>query len=212
MTQFRQKLGSCPPIPLSSAAYLPIAFDNLVYGHRDLVKWGPFEEGDITDSARLDGVMEKYQPDAVLHFAGFAYVGESVQKPDKYYRNNVVGSLTLLESMIKHRIHKIVFSSTCSTYGDPQSLPKSEDHIQTPVNPYGQSKLIVEKMLRDFDTAYRLKSILLRYFNAAGTDPDGETGEDHTPETHLIPQVLDAALGIRRNLEIIRTTNETDKI
>ena len=100
MTQFRQKLGSCPPIP----GYLPIAFDNLVYGHRDLVKWGPFEEGDITDSTRLDGVMEKYQPDAVLHFAGFAYVGESVQKPDKYYRNNVVGSLTLLESMIKHRI------------------------------------------------------------------------------------------------------------
>ena len=132
MTQFPQKLGSCPPIPLSSADYLPIAFDNLVYGHRDLVKWGPFEEGDITDSTGLDDVMEKYQPDAVLHFAGFAYVGESVQEPDKYYRNNVVGSLTLLESMIKHRIHKIVFSSTCSTHGDPQSLPIAEDHIQTP--------------------------------------------------------------------------------
>jgi UDP-arabinose 4-epimerase len=112
MTQFRQKLGSCPPILPGSAGYLPIAFDNLVYGHRDLVKWGPFEEGDITDSTRLDDVMEKYQPDAVLHFAGFAYVGESVQKPDKYYRNNVGGSLTLLESMIKHRIHKIVFSSS----------------------------------------------------------------------------------------------------
>ena len=108
---------------------------------------GPFENGDITDSTRLDDVMEKYQPDAVLHFAGFAYVGESVQKPDKYYRNNVVGSLTLLESMIKHRIRKIVFSSTCSTYHDPQSLPISEDHIQTRVNPYGQRKLIVEKML-----------------------------------------------------------------
>ena len=104
MTQFRQKLGSCPLIPPGSAAYLPIAFDNLVYGHRDLVKWGPFEEGDITDSTRLDDVMEKYQPDAVLHFAGFAYVGESVQRPDKYYRNNVCGSLTLLESMIKHNV------------------------------------------------------------------------------------------------------------
>lgn len=190
-------IGSHACKALSEAGYLPIAFDNLAYGHRDFVKWGPFEEGDITDSKRLDGVMEKYQPDAVLHFAGFAYVGESVQKPDKYYRNNVVGSLTLLESMIKHRIHKIVFSSTCSTYGDPQSLPISEDHIQTPVNPYGQSKLIVEKMLRDFDTAYGLKSISLRYFNAAGADPEGETGEDHTPETHLIPLVLDAALGIR---------------
>ena len=104
----------------------------MVYGHRDLVKWGPLEEGDITDSTGLDDVMEKYQPDAVLHFAGFAYVGESVQEPDKYYRNNVVGSLTLHESMIKHRIHKIVFSSTCSTHGDPQSLPIAEDHIQTP--------------------------------------------------------------------------------
>ena len=118
-------IGSCPLIP----AYLPIAFDNLVYGHRDLVKWGPFEEGDIADSTRLDGVMEKYQPDAVLHFAGFAYVGESVQKPDKYYRNNVVGSLTLLESMIKHRMHKIVFSSTCSTYGDNITAKRPGDGI-----------------------------------------------------------------------------------
>ncbi|MFZ4439568.1 MAG: NAD-dependent epimerase/dehydratase family protein [Syntrophales bacterium] len=134
------------------------------------------------------------------------------QQKNPTNRNNVVCSLTLIESMIKHRIHKIVFSSTCSTYGDPQSLPISEDHIQTPVNPYGQSKLIVEKMLRDFDTAYGLKNISPRYFNAAGDDPDGETGEDHTPETYLIPLVLDAALGIRRNLEIIRTTNETDKI
>ncbi len=138
-------IGSHACKALSRVGYLPIAFDNRVYGHSDFGKWGPFEEGDITDSTRLDGVMEKYQPDAVLHFADFAYVGESVQKPDKYYRNNVVGSLTLLESMIKHRIHKIVFSSTCSTYGDPQSLPISEDYIQNPVNPYGQCKLIVEK-------------------------------------------------------------------
>jgi len=177
-------IGSHACKALNRAGYLTIAFGSLVYGHRDLVKWGFFEEGDITDSTRLDGVMEKYQPDAVLHFAGFAYVGESVRNPDKYYRNNVVGSLTLLESMIKHRIHKIAFSSTCSTYDDPQSLPIAEDHIQTPVNPYGQSKLIVEKMLRDFDTAYGLKSISLRYFNAADADPDSETGEDHTLETH----------------------------
>ena len=117
-------IGSHACKALSGAGYLPIAFDGLVYGHRDLVKWGPFEEGDVTDSTRLDGVMEKYQPDAVLHFAGFAYVGESVQKPDKYYRNDVVGSLTLLESMIKHRIHKIVFSTTCSTndYDTPDGI------------------------------------------------------------------------------------------
>jgi len=190
-------IGSHACKALSGADYLPIAFDNLVYGHRDLVKWGPFEEGDITDSARLDAVMEKYQPDAVLHFAGFAYVGESVQKPVKYYRNNVVGSLTLLVSMIEHRIHKIVISSPCSTYGDPHSIPISEDHIQTPVNPHGQSKLIVEKMLQDFDTAYGLKSISLRYFNAAGANPDGETGEDHAQEKHPISLVRDAAPGGR---------------
>ena len=124
-------IGSHACKALGRAGYLPIAFDNLVYGHRDLVKWGPFEEGDITDSTRLDDVMEKYQPDAVLHFTGFAYVGESVQKPGKYYRNNLVGSRTPLESMIKHRIHKIVFSSPCSPYGDPHSIPISEDHIQT---------------------------------------------------------------------------------
>ena len=195
-------IGSHACKALRRAGYLPIAFDNLVYGHRDLVKWGPFEEGDITDSKRLDSVMEKYQPEAVLHFAGFAYVGESVLVPDKYYRNNVVGSLTLLDSMIKHRIFRIVFSSTCSTYGDPLSIPISEDHIQNPVNPYGQTKLTVEKMLRDFDTAYGIKNISLRYFNAAGADPECETGEDHAPETHLIPLVLDAALGIRPQITI----------
>jgi UDP-arabinose 4-epimerase len=195
-------IGSHACKALNEAGYLPITFDNLIYGHRDFVKWGPFEEGDICDSTRLGGVMEKYQPEAVFHFAGFAYVGESVLMPDKYYRNNVVGSLTLLESMIKYRINKLVFSSTCSTYGVPLSLPISEKHIQNPVNPYGQSKLTIEKMLRDFDTAYGIKSISLRYFNAAGADPQGETGEDHTPETHLIPLVLDAALGIRPRIII----------
>jgi UDP-glucose-4-epimerase GalE len=195
-------IGSHACKALSKAGYLPIAFDNLIYGHRDSVKWGPFEEGDITDSKRLDCLIEKYQPEAVLHFAGFAYVGESMLMPEKYFRNNVVGSLTLLESMIKHRIRKIVFSSTCSTYGDPLSLPISEEHIQNPVNPYGQTKLIIEKMLNDFDVAHGIKSISLRYFNAAGADPDGEIGEDHTPETHLVPLVLDAALGIRPQITI----------
>lgn len=195
-------IGSHACKTLSKAGYLPIAYDNLIYGHRDLVKWGPFEEGDITDSIRLNSVMDKYHPEAVLHFAGYAYVGESVLIPNKYYRNNIVGSLTLLESMLKHRIHRIVFSSTCSTYGSPLSIPISEDHIQNPVNPYGQSKLTIEKMLQDFDTAYDMKSIALRYFNAAGADPDAETGEDHSPETHLIPLVLDAALGIRPHITI----------
>jgi len=195
-------IGSHACKALRQAGYLPIAFDNLSYGHSDLVQWGPFEEGDINDSKRLDVVMEKYQPAAVLHFAGFTYVGESVIMPEKYYRNNVVGSLTLLEAMTRHRISKMVFSSTCATYGVPLSVPLSEEHTQNPVNPYGQSKLTIEKMLRDFDIAYGIKNISLRYFNAAGADPEGATGEDHTPETHLIPLILDAALGIRPQITI----------
>jgi UDP-arabinose 4-epimerase len=195
-------IGSHTCKALSMAGYLPIAYDNLVYGHRDFVKWGPFEQGDIADQDRLQEVIRKYGPEAVVHFAAFAYVGESVEEPAKYYRNNVAGSLTLLEAMRSQGLRKIVFSSSCATYGIPLSLPISENHIQHPVNPYGWSKLVVEQMLKDFDRAYGIRSIALRYFNAAGADPDNEIGEDHSPETHIIPLVLDAALDIRPRVTI----------
>ena len=185
-----------------TAGYLPVVYDNLIYGHRDFVKWGPFEEGDITDPKRLTEVVKKYNLVAVMHFAAFAYVGESVEKPDKYYRNNIVGSLTLLEAMKSHGINKIVFSSSCATYGNPLSSAIIENHIQAPLNPYGWSKLMVEQMLKDFDRAYGIKSIALRYFNAAGADPDCEIGEDHSPETHLIPLVIDVALGMRPYINV----------
>ena len=185
---------------------MPVTFDNLVYGHEWAVQWGPFVQGDILDRAALDAVLEKYQPIAVMHFAAFAYVGESVTNPGKYYRNNVAGSLNLLEALRDHgRDHgvaKFIFSSTCATYGVPGVVPIPEDHPQAPINPYGASKLMIEQMLRDFDVAHGLRSISLRYFNAAGADPEGETGEAHDPETHLIPLVLDAAAGLRPEIVV----------
>jgi UDP-glucose-4-epimerase GalE len=144
-----------------------------------------------------------------MHFAAYAYVGESVDQPGKYYRNNVSGSLTLLEAMRDHGIRYFIFSSTCATYGEPQQIPISEDHKQAPINPYGHSKLMIEQMLSDFDTAHDLKSVALRYFNAAGADPDGDTGEDHDPETHLIPLVLDAAIGKRPSITIFGDDYDT---
>lgn len=180
---------------LAAAGYRPVVLDNLVYGHEQAVQWGPFERGDIADRGRLDEVLETYRPSAVMHFAAFAYVGESVGDPGKYYRNNVGGTLTLLEAMRDHGIDKLVFSSTCATYGEPQAVPITEDEPQTPINPYGMSKLMVEQMLADFARAHGLRSTPLRYFNAAGASPDGEIGEAHDPETHLIPLALAAAAG-----------------
>jgi len=188
-------IGSHACKALALAGYTPISYDNLVYGHRWAVKWGPVEEGDIADRLRLDEVIAKYHPVAVMHFAAFAYVGESVQNPGKYYRNNVAGTLTLLEAMRDHGIDSLIFSSTCATYGVPEAVPIREDHPQRPINPYGASKLMIERMLEDFEMAHGLRSISLRYFNAAGADPDGEIGESHDPETHLIPLILDAAAG-----------------
>ena len=202
-------IGSHACKALSNAGYTPIAYDNLVYGHEWAVKWGPFEQGDILDRKRLDEVIEQYQPAAIMHFAAYAYVGESVEQPGKYYRNNVSGSLTLLEAMRDHGIRYFIFSSTCATYGEPQQIPISEDHKQAPINPYGHSKLMIEQMLSDFDTAHDLKSVALRYFNAAGADPDGDTGEDHDPETHLIPLVLDAAIGKRPSITIFGDDYDT---
>jgi len=190
-------IGSHACKALFHADYTPITFDNLVYGHRRAVKWGPLEEGDILNRNRLDEVLEKYKPSAVIHFAAYAYVGESVLDPGKYYRNNVAGSVNLFEALRDHDIKILIFSSTCATYGVPQRTPILENHPQHPINPYGTSKLMIEKILRDFDTAHGLRSISLRYFNAAGADPDVEIGEDHDPETHLIPLVLDAAVGKR---------------
>ena len=202
-------IGSHACKALANAGYTPIAYDNLVYGHEWAVKWGPFEQGDILDRKRLDEVIEQYQPAAIMHFAAYAYVGESVDQPGKYYRNNVSGSLTLLEAMRDHGIRYFIFSSTCATYGEPQQIPISEDHKQAPINPYGHSKLMIEQMLSDFDTAHDLKSVALRYFNAAGADPDGDTGEDHDPETHLIPLVLDAAIGKRPSITIFGDDYDT---
>lgn len=195
-------IGSHACKALAQAGYLPVSYDNLVYGHRRAVRWGPLEAGDINDRARLDAVIERYRPAAVMHFAAYAYVGESVSNPGKYYRNNVAGTLTLLEAMRDHGIATFVFSSTCATYGEPQQIPINEDHPQRPINPYGTSKWMIERMLADFEIAHGLKWIALRYFNAAGADPDGEIGEAHDPETHLIPLVLDAASGTRASITV----------
>ncbi len=194
---------------LAEAGYTPVTYDNLVYGHSAAVKWGPLEKGDIGDRKQLEMVMQKYKPSAVMHFAAYAYVGESVKNPAKYYRNNVAGTLSLLESMKSCSIDKIIFSSTCATYGMPDQIPIAENHPQNPINPYGRSKLMIEWIIQDFAAAYGLKFVSLRYFNAAGADPDAEIGEEHDPETHLIPLVLDAALGRRNRLEIYGTDYDT---
>lgn len=202
-------IGSHACKELFCNGYLPIAYDNMSYGHEWAVKWGPLEIGDIKDRQRLDEVIEKYHPDAVMHFAAYAYVGESVENPGRYYSNNVSGTVTLLEALRDHSINKFIFSSTCSTYGVPYKIPISEIHLQEPINPYGASKLMVERMLKDFDSAHQLRSISLRYFNAAGADPETEIGEDHYPETHLIPLVLDVAAGKRPYITIFGDDYET---
>jgi len=194
---------------LSRAGYAPVVYDNLVYGHPESVKWGPLEKGDIGDRRQLEAVLQKHKPAAVMHFAAYAYVGESVENPAKYYRNNVAGTLSLLESMRNCGINQMIFSSTCATYGMPEKIPIGEDHPQQPINPYGRSKLMIEWILRDFAVAYGLNFVSLRYFNAAGADPDAEIGEDHNPETHLIPLVLDVALDRRDHLEIFGTDYST---
>lgn len=190
-------IGSHACKSLALAGYQPIAYDNFVYGHPWAVQWGPVEQGDIKDRSRLDEVFLRHKPFAVMHFAAFAYVGESVHNPGKYYQNNVVGTLSLLGAMRDHEVNKFVFSSTCATYGIPNSVPITEEHSQMPINPYGMSKLMIEKILDDFDVAHSLRSVSLRYFNAAGADSAGDIGEAHDPETHLIPLVIDAVTGKR---------------
>jgi UDP-arabinose 4-epimerase len=194
-------IGSHTAKALASAGFVPVVYDNLVHGHRTSVRWGPFEEGDIGDSARLTAVLARHDIAAVMHFAAFAYVGESVTQPERYFDNNVAKSFVLLDTVRKAGIRHIVFSSSCATYGSPRRLPIAEDTPQHPINPYGETKLMVERALYWYGIAHGLSSVALRYFNAAGADPDGEIGENHSPETHVIPLVIDAALG-RRIFEI----------
>ncbi len=195
---------------LRQEGYTPITYDNLVYGHPEAVQWGSLVEGDIRDKKLLREVFATYQPAAVIHFAAFAYVGESVQKPEKYYNNNLVGTLALLEVMREYGCKQFIFSSTCATYGNPVSLPIDENHPQQPINPYGHSKLMIEQILADYSAAYGSRYIALRYFNAAGADIDGDIGEDHTPETHLIPLTIFAALGKKETIEVFGTDYDTD--
>lgn len=176
------------------AGYRVVTFDNLYRGWRDLVKWGPLVEGDILDQQALDAAMAEFKPDVVAHFAALTYVGESVADPGRYYRNNTQGALNILEAMRKHDVKRFIFSSTAATFGVPKEIPIPEEHAQWPINPYGWSKMMVERMLEDYRRAYGFRFASLRYFNAAGADADGECGERHDPETHLIPLALEGAL------------------
>lgn len=202
-------IGSHINKQLNREGYETIVFDNLEYGHKEAVKWGIFVQGDLADVSDIEAVFEKYQIDVVFHFAAYAYVGESVEEPEKYYYNNVVNTLNLLKVMRRYGCNKIIFSSTCATYGEPERIPITEDMMQNPINPYGVTKLTVEKIFKDYKKAYGLKFAVLRYFNAAGADPDGEIGESHTPETHIIPLVLDAASGRRSDIKVFGTDYDT---
>jgi UDP-arabinose 4-epimerase len=187
---------------LAESGFSPVTYDNLGSGHRWAVKWGPLVIGDLSDQSMLSETIDKFDIRAVIHFAAHAYVGESMVVPEKYFRNNVINTLNLLE-VLKHKgIDKFVFSSTCATYGVPETVPIDENHVQNPINPYGESKLFIEKALRWHDSAHGLRSVSLRYFNASGADPDGEIGEDHDPETHLIPLIIQSARGLRSYIDI----------
>jgi UDP-arabinose 4-epimerase len=188
-------IGSHTAKRLAREGFDVAVFDNLSRGHRDFVKWGPLVEGDLHDGALLRETLRWFKPQAVIHFAAFAYVGESVGNPGLYYRNNVGGTLSLLEAMRAADVGAIIVSSTCATYGQPDKMPIAEDCPQSPINPYGASKLMMERLCKDFETACGLRSVALRYFNACGADTDCEIGERHDPEPHLIPRILMAADG-----------------
>ncbi|HEV7309038.1 UDP-glucose 4-epimerase GalE [Ensifer sp.] len=195
-------IGSHTCKRLAQQGIVPVVYDNLSTGHRGNVKWGPLVTGDIEDQARLTDAIRTFTPEGVIHFAASAYVGESVEDPAKYYRNNVAGSIALLEACREGGIDRIVFSSSCATYGVPPVLPITEDTAQLPINPYGRTKLMIELMLADYARAYGLRSVALRYFNAAGADPEGQLVERHDPETHLIPRALMAAAGRIERLDV----------
>jgi len=202
-------IGSHTCKALAAAGYAPVVLDDLSTGHRPAVKWGPLVEADIADRALVSETLKAFEIEAVIHFAAHAYVGESVVHPRKYFDNNVTRTLTLLDAALDAGVDKFVFSSSCATYGIPHHLPITEDHPQVPVNPYGSTKLFVEQILHWYGQAYRLRHVVLRYFNAAGADPEGELGEDHTPETHLIPLVIAAAQGVNPALAVFGTDYDT---
>ncbi len=195
-------IGSHACKALARAGHRPVVLDNLSRGHRRAVRWGPLVEADLADRDRVAAALAEHRVSAVMHFAAYAYVGESVADPALYYRNNLGGALSLLDAMRAAGVDKIVFSSTCATYGVPERTPIAETAPQLPVNPYGETKLAIERALRWYGEAYGLRSVSLRYFNAAGADPEGEIGELHTPETHLVPLVLEAALGQRPAIDV----------
>ncbi|WP_431857379.1 UDP-glucose 4-epimerase GalE [Azospirillum sp.] len=194
---------------LARRGHRPVTYDNLSRGHRGAVRWGPLEEGDLNDAARLREVLHRWRPDGVFHFAALAYVGESTGDPGLYYRNNVVGTLSLLEAMRDAGVERIVFSSTCATYGLPVRPLIEETDPQRPINPYGRSKLMVESMLRDFAAAYGTRPLIVRYFNAAGADPEGEIGERHDPEPHAVPLAIQAARGRIPRFQVLGTDYDT---
>lgn len=195
-------IGSHTCKALAAAGHEVLVYDNLSTGHRQLTRWGDFVHGDILDTQALRSTMKNWRPDVVYHFAAFTHVGESVLDPGKYYRNNALGTLSLLEAMRHEDVGHIVVSGTCAVYGDPQTVPIGESAPRNPINPYGVTKMVMERLLEDFATAHGLHWTSLRYFNAAGADPDGETGELHMPETHLVPRVILAALGILPEVRI----------
>lgn len=202
-------IGSHTCLVLANKGFVPVVYDNFSNGHPEFVKWGPVEEGDIRDRVRLDEVIARHKPAAILHFAALIEVGESVKDPVAFYENNVVGTLTLLSAAQAAGIKAFVFSSTCATYGLPQSVPLDETHRQVPINPYGQTKYIVEQALADYDQYTGFRSVILRYFNAAGADFEGRVGEWHKPETHAIPLAIDAALGRRAGFKVFGSDYET---
>ncbi len=195
-------IGSHTAKLLSMQGYEPVVYDNLSTGHLASVRWGDFVEGDILDTPRLAAAIKDFDPIAVIHFAASAYVGESVEHPAKYYRNNVGGTQSLLEACRLASVDNVIFSSSCATYGVPDQLPIREVEVQRPINPYGRTKLIAEQMLADYSVAYDLRYVALRYFNASGADIDGEIGEAHDPETHLIPRAMMAASGCIEFLDV----------
>lgn len=202
-------IGSHACKALKAAGYTPVTFDNLCTGWEDAVKFGPFEQGDLLDRARLDEVFAKHKPVAVMHFAALSQVGESMSNPGKYWLNNTGGSLNLIEAAVDAGCLNFVFSSTCATYGEQDNVVLDENSVQLPINAYGASKRAIEDMLRDFDASHGLKSVIFRYFNVAGGDEEAEVGEFHRPETHLIPLILDAIDGKRDALTIFGTDYDT---
>jgi UDP-glucose 4-epimerase len=194
---------------LSRTGFRTVVFDNLSTGHRELAKWGEFFLGDLSDKERIRRCFSQYPIQAVMHFSGLAYVGESMDQPARYYHSNVLNTLRLLEVMREFSVSHLIFSSSCTVYGTPIALPITEDHPRVPISPYGRTKLMVEEILRDFESAYGLHYVSLRYFNAAGADPEGEIGEWHDPETHLIPLAILAALGRQKEVRLFGTDYPT---